>query len=129
MKNSIDMKQFYPSCPYPYLYQVGGGVFAQSLVPLESSFLPAMEAFDPNLQNDPFRWMPFGIMHDLRDDTNTEEIFPPTDDQVSGFTLQEMFNALQSDVINPIQFRDRLLLQNSNNQQTEVNTLFRRYGY
>ena len=101
----------------------------QPFSPLQSSFLQAMEAFNPNQANDPINWMPLGIMHDLRDDTNSAEPFTPTDDQVSGYTIQQIFNALQNDVVNPIQFRDRLLIQNNNIQESEVRTLFRRYGY
>ena len=50
-------------------------------------------------------------------------------DNVAGYTIQQCFNALQSDVRTVPAFRDRLLLQNGNNQIVNVNDLFFRYGY
>ncbi len=111
----------------PYIYQNFGLVYLSTAT--ESSFIRAMERFDPNQPNDEVAWIPKGIMHDLRDNTNVDEPFPSTDDQVSGYTIPQMFNALNNDVTNPIQYRNRLLQQNNNNQQAQVNTLFARYGY
>ncbi len=50
-------------------------------------------------------------------------------DDVSGYTNQQIFNALQSDVRSIPAFRDRLLQQNGNNQAANVNLLFQQYGY
>jgi len=115
----------------PYHYQQNGVVFTQSHAPIQSSFLQAMEAFDPALPNDPFNWMPRGIMHDLRDDNpaSHENLNNPVTDNVTGYTIPQLFSALQNDVASPIQYKDKLLQQNSNNQQSDVNTLFKSYGY
>jgi hypothetical protein len=55
--------------------------------------------FDPICTPDPSRWMPIGVLHDLMDD-RVEVLNPdPVNDNVSGYTQQKFFNALQSDVI------------------------------
>ena len=53
-----------------------------------------MEAFNPNLTADPFRWIPKGLMQDLMDVTN--ETNPPgvINDAVSGVTISQLFAAL-----------------------------------
>ncbi len=48
---------------------------------------------------------------------------------VNGYTNQQIFNALQSDVRSIPAFRDRLLQQNGNNQAANVNLLFQQYAY
>ncbi|MEO7174944.1 MAG: hypothetical protein ABIV51_03825 [Saprospiraceae bacterium] len=112
----------------PVLYQ--DQAFLYTSTATESSFLRAMERFNPNLLGDEIRWIPKGIMHDLMDNTNVNELFPnPSDDQVAGYTITQIFGALNNDVVDPIQYRNRLLQQNANNQQPQVNTLFTRYGY
>jgi hypothetical protein len=50
-------------------------------------------------------------------------------DNVFGYSYLQSFNALQSDVRSIPEFRDRLLQQNSNNQQLQVSNLFTQYGY
>ena len=50
-------------------------------------------------------------------------------DNVSNFTMQQTFYALQPDVRSIPAFRNRLMQQTANNQQVEVNNLFNRYGY
>lgn len=62
-------------------------------------------------------------------DDRVESNGEPVNDNVSGLTNQQLFNALQSDVISIPQYRIRLLQQNNNNQISEVNTLFLSYGY
>jgi hypothetical protein len=54
--------------------------------------------FDPIWTPDPSRWMPIGVLHDLVDD-RVESNNRPVNDNVSGYTQQKFFNALQSDVI------------------------------
>jgi hypothetical protein len=96
-------------------------------VPGLSSHLNYLEDFDPNNINNPFRWIPDGIYYDLFD-TRNETTFPLIDG-VSGFTNQQMFNALQSDIKSLPDFRNRLLQQNANNQATQVTNLFAQYHY
>ncbi|HTJ47834.1 MAG TPA: hypothetical protein VL443_00160 [Cyclobacteriaceae bacterium] len=92
--------------------------------------IDALEAFDPTTSEDVFHWIPKGLMMDLMDDT-PGEIRPtfPVDDLVSGYTNQQFFNALDSDVRTVIDFKNRLLSENGNNQSIQVNTLFGDYGY
>jgi hypothetical protein len=89
--------------------------------------LDVLEYFNPNLPGDPFAWIPKGIMLDLID---ASEVSGTTAvDGVSGYSNQQIFNALDSDVKSPAAFRDRLLQENGNSQMTQVVTLFQSYGY
>ncbi|MEJ7693184.1 hypothetical protein [Daejeonella sp.] len=92
--------------------------------------LDVLEAFNPNLQSDPFQWIPQGLFHDLRDTSN--EIKPntgPVNDGVSGYTNSQFFNAFQSDIFSLQDYRNKLLLQNGNNQGSQVTSLFSEYNY
>ncbi|HVI44134.1 MAG TPA: hypothetical protein VM802_04675, partial [Chitinophaga sp.] len=91
-----------------------------------SAHLNALEDYDPRRLDYPFQWIPSGLYYDLLD--NRADLQYVTDN-VNGYTNQQMFAALQSDVSSIIQFRDRLLLNNGNNQQSQVKTLFTSYGY
>src|SRR5690625_4316320 len=84
------------------------------------------EEFNPNNTNDPFHWIPKGLYHDLIDNENETA---PIIDAVSGYTDQELFNALDNDVNNLGDYRQNLLQENGNNQATQVNQLFNEYGY
>jgi hypothetical protein len=86
----------------------------------------SLENFNPNLSSDPFHWIPKGIMLDLMDNTPTENT---VNDQVQGYTIQQIFGALQSDVGSVSQYKVRLLLLYGNAQQTQVNNLFASYNY
>ncbi len=90
--------------------------------------IDVLEDFIPTLQSDQFRWIPKGLMLDLIDDGEPVN-FTHVDDQVIGYTIQNIFAALQSDISTPQQYRARLLQQNNNNQQVEINALFTSYGY
>ncbi len=93
----------------------------------QSSNIVFLEEYNPNLANDATRWMPIGVMWDLIDNTPNENF--PVDDDANGFSNQQFFNALTSNVQSPVAFRNMLLSQNGNNQQTQVNDLFQGYGY
>ena len=88
-----------------------------------------LEAFNPNLGADPFRWIPKGLMQDLMDVTN--ETNPPgvINDAISGVTISQLFAALQSDVTTVPQYRDRLILQNPGFSSTAIINLFGQYHY
>jgi hypothetical protein len=88
--------------------------------------IDVLEGFNPNLTFDPFRWIPKGLMEDIIDNTPTETV---VNDQVSGFTISQIFNALQSDITTLPQYKARFLLQNNNAQQVQINTLFTSYNY
>jgi hypothetical protein len=89
-------------------------------------YLNAIENHNPNNAADVYRWIPQGLLHDLLD--ATVETFPVIDN-VSGYSAQQCFTALQSDVRSIPAFRDRLLQLNGNNQQVQVTDLFFRYDY
>ncbi|MFY8004857.1 MAG: hypothetical protein ACOVNR_08430 [Chitinophagaceae bacterium] len=50
-------------------------------------------------------------------------------DEVNAYNLNQIFNALRSDVRSISAFKTKLLEQNNNRQQTEVNELFKEYNY
>jgi hypothetical protein len=94
-----------------------------------SCYLNALENFNPNLGNDIWRWIPMGLPHDLMDNRNDFNFNGFVTDNVFGYTLRQIFIALQPDVHSIPTFRTRLLQQNNNNQSTQVNVLFTQYGY
>jgi hypothetical protein len=87
----------------------------------------AIESFNPNTGGN-WPWIPEGLAYDLWDDRN-EFPTPFINDNVTGFTINQSFNALQSDVRSIPAFRGRLLQQNANVPQAQVNQLFQQYGY
>ncbi|MBS1947980.1 MAG: hypothetical protein JST47_09455 [Bacteroidetes bacterium] len=89
----------------------------------------SLENFTPALPNDGFKWIPKGLMLDLMDNT-LEPTRTKVNDLVSGYTIQQIFAALQSDVSTIAQFKARLLQQNPNNPtNNQINNLFASYGY
>lgn len=98
-----------------------------------SSHLNLLEDFNPRrIDTDPFFWIPQGLMYDLMDNRNDNNAVPlrvPLDDIVSGYTIPQIFNALQSDINSMQSYKVRLLTQNANNQLAGVNTIFTFYGY
>lgn len=89
--------------------------------------IDVLEQYNPNLNTDLDRWIPKGLYNDLMDNRN--ETRPPqaVNDAVAGFTIQQLFNPLQSDVKSMQQYRDRLMQQTGFNQQ--VVNLFTEYHY
>lgn len=72
--------------------------------------------------------VPWGLHHDLLDGV----VDPPTRvvDHVSGFTNAQLFNTLNNTVINPEQYRSRLIqlhLGSTSNTEQQVNDLFNSY--
>ena len=53
----------------------------------------------------------------------------PVDDNVFGFTNQQLFQSLDPDVKSMPQYRVRILSENGNNQSTQVQQLFGQYNY
>ena len=82
--------------------------------------------------------IPVGLYHDLSDNLN-DTISACNmdfsgcvliDDQVSGFTNQQMFSCLTSDIVSPIDFINRLIanhLANTTNTEVQVMDLFNQY--
>ena len=90
--------------------------------------IDVLESFVPTLQTDAFRWIPKGLMEDLID--NGEPAATTfVDDQVSTFTIQQLYLALQADVSSVLQYSARLVQQNPGNQTITVTNLFASYGY
>ena len=108
--------------------QTGAIAHCTSVVNPAHSHIDALEAFDPNLGVDPFRWIPKGLMEDLMDNTNETNF--PVADQVAGFTIAQMFNALQPSVFTLQDYRMMLIQQNTaNTTVNQVTNLFSQYHY
>ncbi len=88
----------------------------------------SLENFNPNGNQDVHWWIPQGLPYDLFDARN-DFPFPNINDNVNGYTINQVFNALQPNIQSIPAFRDRLLLNSGNNQQAAVNQLFLQYGY
>ena len=74
-----------------------------------------------------FCWIPKGLMWDLMDNTTTETF--PGIDNVNGFTIAQLFNALQSDVTSVPAYKARFIQQNLGNQNANITSLFAQYHY
>jgi hypothetical protein len=71
-------------------------------------------------------WMPCGIMHDLTD-TNPDIVRAGFIDNASGYSIKNIYDALDSGVESPQEFRDRLLRENENRDEADVRNLFEAY--
>lgn len=94
-----------------------------------NAYLNAIENFNPNFTGDLHRWIPQGLCYDLIDNRNDAFFGGVIIDDVENYTSQQCFNALQYNVTSVLAFKDRLLTQNGNSQQNQVNLLFNGYGY
>ena len=65
-------------------------------------------------------------MLDFMDNTPLEIT---VNDNVNGYTIQQIFGALQSDVVSISQYKARLLQLYGTAQQAQVNNLFASYLY
>lgn len=92
--------------------------------------LDVEESFNPNLQSDPFNWIPQGLFFDLMDPANeTIANFNFVNDFVSGYTTSQMFNTFQSNIYTLQDYRARLLQTTTNNTSAQVTGLFAQYNY
>ena len=87
----------------------------------------SLERFNPNRVQDVHRWIPQGLPYDLLDARNDGGA--PVVDNATGYTINEVLNALQPNIQSIPAFRDRLLQNSGNNQQAEVNQLFNACNY
>ncbi len=71
-------------------------------------------------------WIPAGIMYDLVDN-NQDNIRTGYIDKVSGFTYEELFDALQPDIRSPQEFRDQLLSTCDEGEKDNIDDLFEAY--
>ena len=92
--------------------------------------LDVEENFNPNLSADHFEWIPQGLFRDLNDNSNEQKATGGfVNDNVSGYTNQQMFNAFQSTIFTLQDYRLKLIQLNPNNQSTEITNLFADYHY
>ena len=89
-----------------------------------------LEDFNPNrnVMLDPNRWLAKGLYNDMIDG-GLESSNSGIIDNVSGFTNQQFYQALQNDVNSMSDYKAKFLQQNNFLQQTQINALFTEYGY
>jgi hypothetical protein len=122
-----------------FISRMQGGIWANEInsfpfgtvntIPTLNPNLAAIESFDPNLGADVHRWIPQGLPYDLLDNRNDLAFFGAVNDNVTGYTINQCYDALQPEVQSIPAFRDRLLLNSGNNQQAQANQLFNAYNY
>jgi len=74
-------------------------------------------------------WIAEGIMYDMLDNDNYWDTYFGYIDNVNLYTLSHCYNAMDDDVVSLVDFKNRILLETNNLQQTEVNDLFTSYGF
>ena len=74
-------------------------------------------------------WIPCGFLHDCIDVGETNPAASLITDNVNGYTILGVFRPLRFTNTTVQQYRQNLLLQNSNLQATQVNNLVTQYGY
>ncbi len=89
-----------------------------------SSYIKALERYNPNLTSDIGRWIPIGIFNDLIDTANEST---PVVDNTSGFTHSQLFSCI--DVASIPALKDKIQVLPNNSQQSAVTSLFSSYGY
>ncbi|MBL7873883.1 MAG: hypothetical protein JNM78_19875 [Cyclobacteriaceae bacterium] len=72
-------------------------------------------------------WIPWGMLHDLTD--TGEPTTTLINDQVNGYTLAGIFRGFHSGSTTVQELKNAILVNNSNLQSTQVNTLVTSYGY
>jgi hypothetical protein len=89
-----------------------------------------LEDFEPgrDVTLDPNRWLAKGLFYDMIDN-GLESPASNIVDNVSSFTNQQFYQALQSNVNSMIDYKAKFLQQNNNSQQIEINALFTEYGF
>jgi hypothetical protein len=95
-----------------------------------SSHIYFLESYNPRRSIDPDRWIPKGLFYDLCDSSG--EKYPDASgiyDDVSGFTIEQLYKAMRPDVESIIDFKYQLLKANKDNQHAAVMKLFAQYGY
>jgi len=93
-----------------------------------------LERFNPTNTNNTDYWIPGGLFWDLIDNDvhNGSPLFvyEPITDDVVGVSNQTIFNALTtSSSANSLQSLKQVIINNHNNQNTEIQQLFNEYGY
>ena len=78
------------------------------------------------INNSDIGWIPGGVIHDLMD-TNTDLIRTGFRDNASGYTIRNIYDALDRGIESPQSFRDRLLSENGSRDETDVRELFEAY--
>lgn len=69
------------------------------------------------------------LSHILGDMTDVVELNGAIRDEVQTYTMQEIFEALQPNIVSVPQFRDEVLMRNNFKEQMPMGVLFGDYGF
>ena len=94
-----------------------------------SSHIHFVESYDPHRTIDYSYWVPKGLFYDLYDPA--VELFPENmiQDNVSGLSCRQLFEAMEKDIEGIDTYRNRLIEKNGLKNKESVIDLFRQYGY
>jgi len=91
-----------------------------------NTWITEIENFIPN--SGIYGWIPDGVYHDLTDNgiepTSTSVI-----DNVSGYSIAQCFGSMDVDVVSVTGYKTRFISEYGSSQQTNINLLFKSYGY
>jgi len=75
-----------------------------------------------------FGWIPFGMLHDMRDNVENAGI-TTVNDIVNSYSMSQIFSGCQANVTTVQGFKTEVLSRNNNQQATEMNQLVTSYHY
>jgi hypothetical protein len=90
------------------------------------SWKDKIENFIPN--SGIYGWIPDGVYHDLTDN-GIEPTFTSVIDNVSGYSIAQCFGSMDVDVVSVTGYKTRFISEYGSSQQTNINLLFKSYGY
>jgi len=96
--------------------------------PNPGNWLNSIENFTPFAGTSSWNWIPNGVMHDLTDSGEPSSLTNVTD-IVNGYSISQCFGSMDSDITSVTSYKNRFISEYGIAQQTNINTLFKDYGY
>ena len=87
-----------------------------------------IERFKPSIGTSNWERIPEGVMHDLTD-SGEPTWLTKVNDNVSGYNISQCFGSMDSDITSVTSYKNRFISEYGIAQQTNINTLFKDYGY
>ncbi len=95
-----------------------------------NTWVTEIENFIPYYTDNTWNWRPYGIMHDLADVGEPDWYnVPDVIDNVSGYSISQCFGSMDSDVTSVSEYKGRFISEYGSAQQSNINLLFKSYGY
>jgi hypothetical protein len=92
---------------------------------INNTWMDYIEKFNPNSGS--FGWMPEGVFHDLTD--VGEPTTTNVTDNVSGYSISQCFGSMDVDIVSVSGYKSRFISEYGSAQQSNINNLFKSYGY